>query len=274
MSILKKALEGKLTKKELEKMRASFDVIGNIAVMEVTRGLEPKEKIIGETLLGILKHVDSVFKKGGGHFGRYRRQKLVLLAGKEDKATVHKESNSRFLLDVEKCYFSPRLSHDRLMVAKQVKPKEKVLVMFSGVAPYPIVIARNTKACKIVGVEMNPVAHKYGLENVNLNKVEDRVELYKGDAADIVPKLGKFDRILMPLPKTAGEFLQTSLKACKKGAVVHFYCFSSDEDLVKQHEKIKRECKKVGKKCKILGSVKAGNHKPRVFRYRVDFKAN
>ena len=46
------------------------------------------------------------------------------------------------------------------------KPGEKVLVMFSGCAPYPVVIGRNTKAKEIYGIELNPLAHKFAEENV------------------------------------------------------------------------------------------------------------
>jgi len=81
-------------------------------------------------------------------------------------------------------------------VAKQVKKNERILVMFSGIAPYPVVFAKNTEAKKIVGVEWNPTAHKFAEKNIIINKVQDKVEVIKGDVRKIVPKLKKFDRIV------------------------------------------------------------------------------
>ena len=58
---------------------------------------------------------------------------------------------------------------------------------------------------------------------MKINKITN-ARLFCGDAAEIVPSLGlKFDRILMPLPKDAGLFLDVALSAAKPNAVIHFY---------------------------------------------------
>lgn len=272
MKILKRALEKKLTKKELNLLKTSFDIVGNIAIIEIPDELEKKEKIIGNTLLKLLKNVKTVLKKVGYRYGNYRKQKLKLVAGENTKITIHHESNSRFKLNVETCYFSPRMSNERLRITKQVKPEERILVMFSGIAPYPIVIARNTKVKEIIGVELNPEAHKYALENVKLNKREDIIKLFKGDVKKIVPKLEKFNRILMPAPKNAGDFLNTALKAAKKDTIIHFYFFGTEKELKSYKDKIKQECLKANMICRILNCVKVGQHKPRNYRWCIDFK--
>ncbi|MBI4919257.1 class I SAM-dependent methyltransferase family protein [archaeon] len=274
MTDLRQALREKLNQKELESLRSGFDVVGDIAIIEVPEELEKKEKIIASTVLELLKNVKTVLKKSGHRYGKYRRQKLIFLAGENKKVTIHKESNSRIKLNVETCYFSLRMGSERLRITKLVKPDERVLVMFSGIAPYPIVIARNTKVREIISVELNPEAHKYALENVKLNKVQDRVKLFRGDVKKIVPKLGKFDRILMPAPQNADLFLSTALKASKKNTTIHFYFFSTIEELKKFKDKIKSACKKAKKTCRILKTVKAGQHKPRSFRWCIDFKVS
>ena len=83
-------------------------------------------------------------------------------------------------MNVEKVYFSPRLSEERKRIFQQVKNNETILVMFSGIAVYPIVISKNTKAKAIVGIEINPIAHKYALENLKLNKISN-VKLFLDD---------------------------------------------------------------------------------------------
>ena len=226
MAILKEILKGKLSAKELELVPSSFDIVGNIMIFsDLPSGLKKKEKLIGNEILVEFRHVKSVFKKMGKYSGKYRTPKLKLIAGEKIKETIHTENKSRIKLDVEKVYFSPRSSTERKRVFSMVRANESVLVMFSGVGVFPITIARNSKASEIYGIEVNPAAHKYALENLKLNKVES-VKLFLGDVRKIMPKLGKkFDRILMPLPKKAEDYLGLALRAIKKNGTIHFYTF-------------------------------------------------
>ncbi|MAG08603.1 SAM-dependent methyltransferase [Candidatus Woesearchaeota archaeon] len=274
MTRLKQALKGKLTAKEFSYLRASFDVIGDIAIIEIPDELIKKEKLIAETLLNMLKNVKVVCKKAGIHKGVFRTQKLKVLAGEKRKETIHKENDTRIKINVEKVYFSSRLSTERKRIYQLIKPGESVLVMFSGCAPYPCVISKNTKAKEIYAIEINPVAHKYAEENVKLNKI-DNVKLFLGDVKDIIPKLRKrFDRIVMPLPKSAENFLDTALACSKKGTVVHFYDFLNEKEFEKAHDKIDKACKRNKRKYKILRTVKCGQFSPGVFRVCVDFKVS
>jgi tRNA G37 N-methylase Trm5 len=154
-----------------------------------------------------------------------------------------------------------------MRVAKQVRKNENVLVMFAGVGVYNLVIAKHSPAKEIYGVEINPDACKYAEENIKLNKFSN-IKFYCGDVRKIVPKLKKkFDRIIMPLPKTSSEFLDVSLKTINKNGIIHLYCFSSEEEISKVVTLIKSKCK-----CHILKVLKAGQQSPRVYRYCIDFK--
>ena len=273
MVTLKQALKDKLASKELEMVPSGFDIVGSVAIIEIPDELKKKEKIIAQAMIDLFKPVRTVVKKSGIHYGKYRRQKLEVIGGEKTKVAEYKESGIRLKIDLEKCYFSSRLGTERLRIAKLVKPGEKILVMFSGVAPYPVVIARNAKPEIIYAVELNPVAHKFAEENVKLNKMHGRINLFKGDVADVVPELNvKFDRILMPMPKTAMTFLETAFKAAKKGTIIHFYTFGKEEEFKDIRKKIIDECRKHKKKCKILRTVKAGHYAPGVYRVCIDFK--
>ena len=171
MPKLKQKLKTKLTKKELELVPSSFDVVGSILIfIDFPEKLKKKEKIIAETFLKELKNVKTVCKKTKKYSGKYRTPKLKIIAGEKTKETTHKENNILLKLDVEKVYFSQRSSNERLRISNLVKKGEDVLVMFSGCAPFLCVIAKNSKAKTIIGVEINPTAHKYAIENLKLNK--------------------------------------------------------------------------------------------------------
>jgi tRNA G37 N-methylase Trm5 len=82
----------------------------------------------------------------------------------------------------------------------------------------------------------------------------------------VLPKLKiKFNRIVMPLPKTAESYLPLALKSLKKSGVIHLYSFAQE----KEFREIKEKYKKKFKSVKIS---KAGNYSPRVYRISLDLK--
>lgn len=268
---LKQALKNKLPKKLENIIPSSFDVVGDIAVIEIPEELKKYELLIGNVLLSLHSNLKVVCRKHGIHKGKFRTQEYRILAGERRKETVHKENNARIKLHIEKTYFSSRLGTERLRVSKLVKSKENILVMFGGVAPYACVISKNAEPKKIVSVELNPHAHKYAVKNILLNKLKN-VEVVQGDVKIIVPKLkGKFDRILMPLPRNAEDYLGQAFKKIKKNGVIHMYNFGLLEETELILEKIKKQATVHKKKYKILNIQKCGQYSPRKFRVCIDF---
>ena len=268
---LKDYIKNKLTKKEYEVFPTSFDIVGDIAIFaEIPKELIKKEKLVGNSLLKLYKNVKVVCKKVRKYSGKYRTPKLKIIAGENRKETIYIESGTRLMLDVEKVYFSPRLGNERQRIANLVKKNENVLIMFSGCGPYTCQISK--KASKVTAVEVNPVAHKYALKNLELNKIKNAVAL-KGDVNKIKLK-DKFDRIVMPLPKTASSYLKKALSVAKKGAVIHFYTFAKESEFSNVKKELISKCKRLKKKCKIIRIVKAGEYSPRTYRICVDFKMN
>ncbi len=266
--IREKQFEKKEEKNKL--LPSSFDILGEIAIIEVKDKEEEKE--IARELLESHKNIKTVLKKSGIHEGEFRTQKLKHLAGKMTKEAIYKENGILLKLDVEKVYFSPRLSTERKRIYEQVKPKETVLVMFSGCGPYVFVIAKNTEAKKIIGIEKNPIAHKYATENIKLNKTKN-VELINADVREYLPEIKeKFDRIIMPLPKDAELFLEDAFKVAKKGTIIHLYGFEHENEFDKAEEKLKAETKKAKIKYKLLNFVKCGNYSPGKYRICLDFE--
>ena len=270
MTTLKQVLNLKLTKKQLLVLPTSFDIIGDIVIFSnFPEELKKKEKLIANTLLNLHKNIKVVAKKTKHFSGKYRLQKVKILAGEKRKITLHKENNIIVKLNIETCYFSQRLATERLRIAKQIKPNESVLVMFSGIAIYPLVISKNSKAKEIYAIEINPEAHKYAQENLKLNKTTN-ITLFKGNVKTVIPKIKKkFDRILMPLPKSAEDYFDLAIKKIKNKGIIHFYDFQYEEDIPKKSiEKIKKHTKNF----KILKVIKCGQYSPRNYRICLDIK--
>lgn len=270
---LRQLLKNKLTKKQLSLLPSSYDIVGSILIFsDFPSELYKKEKIIGEALLKLHKNIKTICKKTKKYSGRYRLPKLKIIAGKKTKETIYKENNAIIKLDVEKVYFSPRLSTERKRIYQLIKQNENVLVMFSGSGIYPIVISKNSPPKEICSIEINPAAFKYQEENILSNKIKN-IKLFKGNVKKILPKISKkFSRILMPLPKGAEDFLSLALSKIKNKGVIHFYDFLTEDGFDLAKEKISKACKKAKKKYKILKIVKCGQFSPRVYRVCVDFK--
>lgn len=250
----------------------AFDIIGDIAILEVPQELKGKEKAAAAKIMLQQKNVRSVYKKVGGHGGKLRIQKLKHILGEKRTVTTHKENQVSLKLDIAKLYFSPRQATERKRIFLQIKKPETVLVMFSGVGPFTVEIAKNTPAKAVYGIELNKTAHKYAAENVKLNKLDNKIKLFCGDVRKIIPKLKKkFDRIIMPLPKGAESFLGTAFSAAKKNAIIHFYDFEKEEDIPQRSvKKATTAAATAKKKIKILNVVKCGQLAPRAYRVCVD----
>ncbi len=277
----KEAVKKHLSKDELELLKTSYDAVGDIAILEIDDELRKKEKLIAETLLESNAAIKTVLRKSGSHFGVFRTQKMIHLAGEKKKETVHKENDIELKLDVEKVYFSVRLSTERKRVAQQVKTDERILVLFSGCAPYPCVLAKNAEPKYVCGVEINPDGHRYGLENVKRNKLKNvylsnrdakKTEKILKDFKDIPDFDPHFDRILMPLPKSAADFLDAALFFAKKDTIIHFYDFLHEDEFEQAHQKIKEACERHLMGHEIIETVKCGQHAPHIFRICVDFR--
>jgi len=192
------------------------------------------------------------------------------ILGEKTKETIHRENNVLLKLNIETSYYSPRSATERKRIMKLVKAKERVLVMFSGIAPFVSVIAKNTDADEVIGVELNPKAHEYAEKNILLNKLKN-AKVLLGDVRKIVPSLGQFDRIAMPLPKSAEDYLDIALGAVRKGAVIHFYDFQEEGKFELAVKKIDKACKKARRDYKVLHIQRCGSHSPRTFRICADF---
>ncbi len=268
-------LKGKLTAKQMELIPKAQEVVGKILILEIPKELQAKEKIIAEAYLKANKSLETVVKKDEVYTGTFRTRKVKVLAGKNQKETLHGENGVKMWVNLEETYFSARSANERLRIAKLVKQGEEVLVMFSGVAPFQLVIAKNSPAKMVYGIEINPFAHQLALKNIALNGLNQRIAIYEGDVRALVPRLfakKRFDRIVMPLPKTGEEFLDVAFKVAQKGTFIHLYAFLSEAEVAEHKKRIIQICTKLKHKVKVLRVVKCGQFAPSVFRMCFDLQ--
>lgn len=261
-----------LTAEEAEELFGAFDQIGNIIILRIPNSLLSKRKLIGEVLLDKVKTAKSVFYQSSPVEGNYRIRQLELLAGDDRTETQYKEHGCRFKVDVEKTFFSPRLSAERLRIADLIQDGETIINMFGGIGMFSIVAAKK-KRCHVYNIDINPYAAKLCSENILQNKLKGTVESIEGDSTEIIEKslfdIG--DRVLMLLPERSDEFLDTAIKALKERGVLHYYChIHSDKKGYVITEATKHFLSVINVKSKILGARIVRPVGPRFYQAAVD----
>jgi tRNA (guanine37-N1)-methyltransferase len=229
--MLKNVLAGVLSADEAAQVFSAFDQIGDVVVIKIPDGLAAKKQLIAEAILANVKTAKAVFAQASAVKGDWRIRELEFVAGENRTVTEYKEHGCRFKVDVAKAYFSPRLSTERQRIASLVQD-----------GTYSIIIARLVKTCKVYSIDSNPAANDLCIENAKLNKVSDRVIAICDDAAHAIESrlAGAADRVLMPLPERAKEFVAPAVSALKEKGVVHYFAHVKADG--------KREAKEAGAK--------------------------
>lgn len=240
--MLKEAVIGILSETEISELYGAFDQIGDIIIIRIPDSLLSKKKMIGKTLLEKVKTAKSVFYQSSPVEGDFRIRNLELLAGEDKTETEYKEHGCRFRVDVQKAFFSPRLSTERERIANLINDGEVIINMFGGVGMFSIIAAKK-KNCIVYNIDINPDAIELCKKSISLNKLKGQVESIVGDASQIIEEklVDKGDRILMLLPERSDEFLESAIKATKSGGIIHYYSHQHADkrqdavELSKQH---------------------------------------
>jgi len=255
-----------LPKSKIDLSKRSYDLIGDIAIVEFEEGIERYEKKIANELLNSNKKIKVVAKKPKKITGKYRIRKIEVLAGEKRTITEYREAGCRFIFDLNKTYFSQRLGKERLRIANLVTPNEKVLVMFSGIAPFGIVIGKMHPFTKIWNIELNKYAAKTAEKCIKLNHLENRVFSIQGDVKKDLPK-EKFDRIIMVLPHENHNYLNEALSVSKKGTYIHMYSIQNEEKINSFSKELEKKYK-----IKLKNIEKAGDYGPNIWRYCLEYQ--
>jgi len=280
--ILANVAEKVLSKEDAKNIIKGMDIIGDIAILKIPSKLEGKETVIAEALLKEAPYIKTVFMQTAPTKGDYRLKELKWLAGEEKSVTIHKEYGCLFKVDVQKAFFSPRLSFERKRIADFVKnnpvnPNETIINLFAGVGCFSILIAKLNPSVKVFSIDLNPDAVICMVENIFLNKLQGRVIAVLSEARRIINEffLNKADRVLMPLPERAFEFLDVSVSALKpSGGFIHYQDFIQSDEAVKKkvEEKVSRKLEELNVDFQFSGGRIIRDVAPYKFQVALDIK--
>ncbi|MCX8170196.1 MAG: class I SAM-dependent methyltransferase family protein [Candidatus Methanomethyliaceae archaeon] len=226
------ALNGVLQPHLLAMLPKSFDIVGDIAIIEdLELDLLPYKEKIAEALMKVHSNIKTVLLKTGKVDGIFRIPKYEFIGGIENYETIHREYGIRLKVNLSKAYYSPRLATEHFRVASQTKDEEMVVDMFAGIGPFSIMIANMVKA-KVYAIDINPSAIELLKENIRMNKLKGEVIPLYGDARSFSKILnGTADRVIMNLPGEAIAYLDCAINFLKKdGGIIHFYSFLKENE--------------------------------------------
>ena len=204
----------------------SYERLGRAALLDEDDDERARE--IADAVLESDLPLETVLNKASKVKGETRIRDWDILAG-DDTEVVHREYGCEFALDLASVYFSPRLATERHRVTKQVSDGERALDMFAGVGPFVIPFAKRGAEC--VGVDVNEDAISYLRENARRNGVADRVTAICDDVRAVADEYANWaDRLVMNLPHSADEFLESAVTLAGDDCVLHYYDIQHEDD--------------------------------------------
>jgi tRNA (guanine37-N1)-methyltransferase len=221
----------------------SYERLGDVAIIDEDDPERARE--IADAIVDSDLPVRAVIDRASKVKGDLRVRNWTVVTGEDGgdrpvTETVHREYGFEYRLDLSRVYFSPRLATERHRVTEGVEAGEQAVDMFAGVGPFVVPMA--ARGATVVGVDLNPAAIEYLRENARRNGVAERVTAIEGDVRDVAADYaGWADRIVMNLPHSADEFLESAVTLAADDCVVHYYDIQHEDDPFGPGERAIRE---------------------------------
>src|SRR5438876_2876814 len=273
---LEEALATTVSADVLSRLPKSFDVVGDITLLELDSELAAYQTIIAEAIREVTAGVRPVFAKCGEVARAARIRHVRYIAGENSTHTIHKEYGCLFKVDLSKAFFSPRLSTEHQRVAQMVEEDERVIDMFAGVGPFSILIAKRLGDVRVEAIDANPQAIELLRENARANKVESKVHAHLGDAREVIQKelTQIVSRVIMNHPSASKDFLKEACDALQpSGGVINYYTFAGENWEADSRHEIEDRVKASGYVAeRVLGIHRVREVAPMRWQVAVDLK--
>jgi len=214
----------RILKDHVEEIPSAFEIIGNIAHVNLRDDCLPYKYWIGKAILDKNEpRIRTVVNKVGTIDSVYRTFGMEVIAGfdAEDWSIVTvKEERCKFQLDFQHVYWNSRLAgeHKRLVThifesAKKNGKKQTVVAdLMGGIGPFavPLTSHENQNNIRVYANDLNPASYKFLKINAEKNNCR-QISCHNEDGRAFVHWLQKekipVDHFLMNLPASAPEFL-------------------------------------------------------------------
>lgn len=262
--------KGQLKLDDLLEVVPHFEIVGDIALIEDDVA-EPEK--VADAIMTVKKNVKTVLAAMSPVEGEFRTRRFRTVAGEDRTSTIHREYGSRFYIDLERAYFTPRLATERARILTQIEEGQTVVDMFAGVGPYSIMIARKSPEIQVIAIDKNPDAVEFLHRNVELNSTSN-VEAIEGDANIEAERFASVaDHVIMNLPHNANEFLDAAVKLCAPNAIIHYYDITPEDDLFESSLKLIDEAaERAGRTTELVETRVVRSYAPHQFNVCIEMR--
>jgi tRNA (guanine37-N1)-methyltransferase len=212
----------------IDEIPSAFEVIGNLAHLNLRPQLLPYQYLLGKVLLD--KHqptIRTVVNKVGSIETQFRTFNMQVIAGYDgpDWNLVEvKEEGCTYQLDFKRVYWNSRLAGEhrrlvRLIRKHQLKMEKGTLVvadMMAGIGPFAVPLTASgshSSNCNISvhANDLNPASYHYLVMNGRKNNCQQRLHTYNMDARAFCHQLQDrgicVHHFIMNLPASGLDFL-------------------------------------------------------------------
>jgi tRNA G37 N-methylase Trm5 len=190
----------------------SFETVGHVAHLNLPDPIMPHRHLIGQVLLECLSssNIGTVICKTQSVAGPYRTYEFEVVAGNPSTVVQHAEHGVHLQFDVQKVYWSSRLSQERKRLVSTFQPGQVVADAFCGVGA--LCLQASKRGCVVLANDWNPDAIDALKENARRNRVK-LASAHCGDSYEFLMDLGLNgaamlpDHVVMNYPLEAPRFL-------------------------------------------------------------------
>jgi tRNA (guanine37-N1)-methyltransferase len=200
----------------------SFDVVGDVVLLRLPAELVADGPAIGAALLGFVPGARIVGLDRGVH-GPERRRSIERLAGAGGFRTRHRENGVDLEVDVERAYFSPRLSREHALVADQVRDGDSVYDLCCGVGPFAVTIAKAGRARQVTAVDSNPEAISLLGASLTRGRFSVPVRPVAASVEAFLPAAAPVERVILNLPLEGAKYLTPVARTVAPEGRLYYY---------------------------------------------------
>jgi tRNA wybutosine-synthesizing protein 2 len=209
---------------------SGFRIVGHVALLQLHERLGEFVHLIAEATMEFDHRIRSVAVKTNPTLGIMRKPGYRLIAGDSNTVTVHVEGGVLFRLDPLRLTFSGGNVAERMRLSNVIEGDEMILDMFACVGQFSLHIAKKTGS-RVVAIEINPEAHRFLVENIKLNGVEDRMQALLGDCRKMQP-VNEANRVILGYLHNTIEYLPYALKSLSEdGGYVYLHAALPKRDI-------------------------------------------
>jgi tRNA wybutosine-synthesizing protein 2 len=183
--------------------------LGRVLLVRLPENLRPEFRLIGRAYADELG-VGSVLRHAGPVLGEYRQPQLEVIFGTDSETEVL-EHGVRWRFDAARILFARGNKSERARAGAGLRPGSHVIDLFAGIGYFAIPAALAQPSVRVTAAEANPLAYRYLLENLGLNRVSERVRALLGDNRELPLPLASADRVLLGFLPSAIPWLDRAL---------------------------------------------------------------